>query len=94
VLDAIAAPESGGLRLLSDAADAMRLSARGYHRVLKAARTMPILTNRRPCAGRILQRRWPAGRSTSASPLPPDGIYLSLTLRRDLPPKFPLMTFP
>jgi magnesium chelatase family protein len=43
VLDAIAAPESGGLRLLSDAADAMRLSARGYHRVLKVARTIADL---------------------------------------------------
>jgi magnesium chelatase family protein len=43
VLDEIAAPESGGLRLLSDAADAMRLSARGYHRVLKVARTIADL---------------------------------------------------
>lgn len=43
VLDAIAAPESGRLRLLSDAADAMRLSARGYHRVLKVARTIADL---------------------------------------------------
>jgi magnesium chelatase family protein len=48
VLDAIAAPESGGLRLLSDAADAMRLSARGYHRVLKVARTIADLDQSEP----------------------------------------------
>lgn len=43
VLDAIAAPDAAGLKLLRDAADAMRLSARGYHRVLKVARTIADL---------------------------------------------------
>ena len=37
------ARDRGGLKLLRDAADAMRLSARGYHRVLKVARTIADL---------------------------------------------------
>ena len=36
-------PDSAGLALLRDAADAMRLSARGYHRVLRVARTLADL---------------------------------------------------
>jgi magnesium chelatase family protein len=43
ILEEIAAPDAAGLRLLRDAADAMRLSARGYHRVLKVARTIADL---------------------------------------------------
>jgi magnesium chelatase family protein len=43
LLERIAAPDSAGLKLLHDAADAMRLSARGYHRVLKVARTIADL---------------------------------------------------
>jgi magnesium chelatase family protein len=43
VLDTIAAPDAAGMKLLRDAADAMRLSARGYHRVLKVARTIADL---------------------------------------------------
>lgn len=43
LLERIAAPDSAGLKLLRDAADAMRLSARGYHRVLKVARTIADL---------------------------------------------------
>ena len=37
------APTAPGLTLLRDAADAMRLSARGYHRVLRVARTLADL---------------------------------------------------
>jgi magnesium chelatase family protein len=37
---AAARPDAAGLALLRDAADAMRLSARGYHRVLRVARTL------------------------------------------------------
>jgi magnesium chelatase family protein len=33
------------MSLLRDAADAMRLSARGYHRVLRVARTLADLDN-------------------------------------------------
>jgi len=36
-------PDAAGLTLLRDAADAMRLSARGYHRVLRVARTLADL---------------------------------------------------
>src|SRR4029078_7626260 len=39
VLEDVAKPDAGGLSLLRDAADAMRLSARGYHRVLRGAST-------------------------------------------------------
>src|SRR6266567_3806323 len=43
VLEEVARPDAGGLALLRDAADAMRLSARGYHRVLRVARTLADL---------------------------------------------------
>jgi len=36
-------PDGSGLALLREAADAMRLSARGYHRVLRVARTLADL---------------------------------------------------
>lgn len=39
----IATPDTAGMALLKDAAEAMRLSARGYHRVLKVARTLADL---------------------------------------------------
>ena len=42
-LEAIAPLDGAGLKLLRDAAEAMRLSARGYHRVLKVARTIADL---------------------------------------------------
>ena len=43
LLEEIAKPDASGLALLRDAADAMRLSARGYHRVLRVARTLADL---------------------------------------------------
>jgi magnesium chelatase family protein len=43
VLEEVARPDASGLTLLRDAADAMRLSARGYHRVLRVARTLADL---------------------------------------------------
>jgi magnesium chelatase family protein len=43
VIEAVAAPERAGMRLLEDAAQTMRLTARGYHRVLKLARTLADL---------------------------------------------------
>jgi magnesium chelatase family protein len=43
VLEDVARPDASGLALLRDAADAMRLSARGYHRVLRVARTLADL---------------------------------------------------
>ena len=42
-LEKIAQPDQAGLTLLGDAADAMGLSARGYHRVLRVARTLADL---------------------------------------------------
>jgi magnesium chelatase family protein len=43
VLEDIARADGTGLALLRDAADSMRLSARGYHRVLRVARTLADL---------------------------------------------------
>ena len=43
LIEQVAAPERAGVRLLEDAATAMQLSARGYHRVLKLARTLTDL---------------------------------------------------
>jgi magnesium chelatase family protein len=43
VLEEVAQCDGSGLKLLRDAADAMRLSARGYHRVLRVARTLADL---------------------------------------------------
>jgi magnesium chelatase family protein len=40
VLEDVARADGTGLALLRDAADAMQLSARGYHRVLRVARTL------------------------------------------------------
>ena len=38
-----AEPDAAGNRLLQEAAEAMRFSARGYHRILKVARTLADL---------------------------------------------------
>ncbi len=43
LLEEVARPDASGLALLRDATDAMRLSARGYHRVLRVARTLADL---------------------------------------------------
>jgi len=43
LISEVAAPDTAGLTLLKDAAEAMKLSARGYHRVLKIARTLADL---------------------------------------------------
>jgi magnesium chelatase family protein len=42
-LEEVAKLDNAGLALIRDAADAMRLSARGYHRVLRVARTLADL---------------------------------------------------
>lgn len=47
LLDMHAAPDDAGSRLLSDAATAMRLTARGYTRVLRVARTIADLEDRK-----------------------------------------------
>jgi magnesium chelatase family protein len=43
LLDSVATPEKAGIKLLTEAADAMKLTARGYHRVLRVARTIADL---------------------------------------------------
>jgi len=43
LLDAVATPDDPGRKLLAQAAEAMRLSARGYHRVMRVARTIADL---------------------------------------------------
>ena len=43
VLECAATPDEAGRTLLAKAAEAMRLSARGYHRVLRVARTIADL---------------------------------------------------
>jgi magnesium chelatase family protein len=43
VLEDVARPDAQGQKLLRDAAESMRLSARGYHRVLRVARTLADL---------------------------------------------------
>jgi magnesium chelatase family protein len=42
-LEEVARADAAGMALLRDAADSMRLSARGYHRVLRVARTLADL---------------------------------------------------
>jgi magnesium chelatase family protein len=61
ILEDVATPDREGLELLSKAAQKMRLSARGYHRVLKVARTIADLAGsdqtRRPHIAEALSYR-------------------------------------
>jgi magnesium chelatase family protein len=43
LLEAVATPDEPGRRLMAQAAEAMRLSARGFHRVMRVARTIADL---------------------------------------------------
>ena len=52
MIEKMAEPDAGGLQLLRDAADKMKFSARGYHRVLKVARTLADL-DEKATVGRI-----------------------------------------
>jgi magnesium chelatase family protein len=40
LLDQVAMPDASGTALLTEAVDKMKLSARGYHRVMRVARTL------------------------------------------------------
>jgi magnesium chelatase family protein len=46
LLEAVAAPDDAGMQLLKEAAETMKLSARGFHRVLRVARTLADLDGR------------------------------------------------
>ena len=46
LLEKIAAPDQAGRALLTQAAEQMKLSARGYHRVLRVARTLADLAGK------------------------------------------------
>jgi magnesium chelatase family protein len=48
LLDSVATPDEPGRRLMGQAAEAMRLSARGFHRVLRVARTIADLADSEP----------------------------------------------
>jgi magnesium chelatase family protein len=61
LLEQIAGPDAEGRKLLTDAAERFKLSARGYHRVLRVARTLADLDNapavRRPHIAEALSYR-------------------------------------
>ncbi len=48
VIGGVAAPDRAGMALLREAADTLKLSARGYHRTLRVVRTMADLDGVRP----------------------------------------------
>ncbi|MBX4872076.1 YifB family Mg chelatase-like AAA ATPase [Rhizobium bangladeshense] len=52
MIEKLAEPDASGLQLLRDAAEKMKFSARGYHRVLKVARTLADLDDK-PTVGRM-----------------------------------------
>ena len=55
-LEDLAAPEPEGRKLLDDAATRMKLSARGYHRVLRVARTLADLAGaERPARAHVAE---------------------------------------
>ena len=57
LLDRVATPDEPGRKLLADAAAAMRLSARGFHRVLRVARTIADLAGADRSAASMSPRR-------------------------------------
>ena len=57
MLETHATPDEPGRKLLAQAAEAMRLSARGYTRMLRVARTIADLAGRRRSGGSMSPRR-------------------------------------
>jgi magnesium chelatase family protein len=43
VIEVVAQPDAGGLALIREASERLHLSARGFHRILKLARTIADL---------------------------------------------------
>ena len=70
-LEEAARPDGDGVKLIREAADAMRLSARGFHRVLKVARTLADLDGearvRRLHLAEALSYRAPVDRRRAAA---------------------------
>jgi magnesium chelatase family protein len=80
VLDRVAAPDPAGRELLAKAADAMRLSARAYHRTLKVARTIADLDGvdairRIHIAEALAYRRVEPSQDLQPSPRPMSGAF-------------------
>ena len=71
-VEEVAEADGPALGLLREAAERMRLSARGYHRVLKLARTLGDLDGGGPVRRRIWPRRCPTAERRTAPP-PPSG---------------------
>lgn len=72
LLEAVASPDDAGRRMLTEAADAMRLTARGYHRVLRVARTIADLDDaagvtRRHVAEALSYRRVAPGQGSAVA---------------------------
>ncbi len=70
LLENIATPDTPGKALLTQAADALRLTARGYHRVLRVARTLADLEGK-DAVGRVHIAEAVAYRQMSAAPHAP-----------------------
>jgi magnesium chelatase family protein len=67
LLETIAQPDAAGTKLLREASETMRLSARGYHRVLRVARTLATSTARKRSASCISPKPCRIGRSPRTS---------------------------
>src|SRR5215468_10202353 len=71
LLDEVATPEAAGRALLTRAAERLRLSARGYHRVLRVARTLADLEGTATVARRHVAEALSYRRITALPRVPP-----------------------
>ena len=72
-LEQIATPDEAGRQLLTQAAESGRITARGWVRALRLARTIADLegsdaVRRRHVAEAVVYRRFAGGRETASSP--------------------------